>query len=192
MSPRTNKQFEEIREQSRDKIMMAALELFATRGFHNSSISKIAAEAKVAKGLIYNYFDSKEDLLHAIINQALEEGDQFIHEMQNIEDPKEQLRYVFNLAFGMMVDKFHYSKLLTSLSLQLDQFPGIMKTIHDRYKSTIPLLEHLLQKLGIENHQAEAKALAAMMDGIGIQYIVLYQDYPLEEMKQYLMNKYDL
>ena len=77
----------------------------------------------------------------------------------------------------MMTEKFHYSKLLTSLSLQLDQFPGIMETINQRYKSTIPLLEHVLKQIGIENYLSEAKALAAMMDGIGFQYIILHEGY---------------
>ena len=63
MSPRTKQQFEDIREEKRSLIMKVALELFAEEGYHNTSISKIASRAGISKGLLYNYFDSKEDLI---------------------------------------------------------------------------------------------------------------------------------
>ncbi len=59
MSPKSNKQFEEIRKNSRNKILDAAFELFAKQGFHSTSINQIAKQAGVAKGLIYNYFKKK-------------------------------------------------------------------------------------------------------------------------------------
>jgi len=192
MSPRTSKQYKEIREQSREKIMMAALELFAGRGFHNTSISQIAKQAGVAKGLIYNYFSSKEDLLHAIIDRALAEGDEFFAKMAGLSDARQQLRYLIGQSFELMETQFDYTKLLTSLSLQLDQFPGIMETVREKYSSTLPLLEQLLDRIGVEDAAGEAKLLAALLDGIGVQYIVLHHDYPLEEMKQLLYKRYNL
>ncbi|HRW21852.1 MAG TPA: helix-turn-helix domain-containing protein, partial [Bacteroidales bacterium] len=63
MSPRTPEQFEEIRLSKHKLILDTAMKLFASSGYHNTSISKIAKEAGISKGLIYNYFDSKEDLL---------------------------------------------------------------------------------------------------------------------------------
>ena len=68
--PRTKKQFEEIRKSSREKILSVALELFAKKGYHATSISQIALKAKISKGLMYNYFASKEKLLNEIIQQG--------------------------------------------------------------------------------------------------------------------------
>jgi len=53
-------------------IMRAARELFATKGFHDTSLDDIAREAEFGKGTIYNYFSSKEDLFFAIIEDVLE------------------------------------------------------------------------------------------------------------------------
>jgi AcrR family transcriptional regulator len=66
MSPRTKIQFEEIRESKRRKILDAAVECFATTGFHAVSISDLAKHAGISKGLMYNYFSSKDELLKAI------------------------------------------------------------------------------------------------------------------------------
>ncbi len=67
MSPRTKQQFEEIRKTRRDRILSVALELFATKGYHGTSISQIAEKAKISKGLMYNYFKNKEKLLETIV-----------------------------------------------------------------------------------------------------------------------------
>jgi AcrR family transcriptional regulator len=74
MSPRTKKQLLELRERSRKAIMKNALRLFAQNGFHQTTVQQIARRAGVSKGLVYNYFTSKEDLLESIIRAGLEEA----------------------------------------------------------------------------------------------------------------------
>ncbi|MEJ2103763.1 MAG: TetR/AcrR family transcriptional regulator, partial [Ignavibacteriaceae bacterium] len=73
MSPRTKDKFEEIRQKSREKIENIALELFALNGYHATSISKIAKSAGISKGLLYNYYESKEQLLNAVIMKVYAE-----------------------------------------------------------------------------------------------------------------------
>ena len=72
MCPRSSKQFEDIRQEKRQLIMDVALELFAENGFHATSISQIAKKAKISKGLIYNYFESKNDILEEITRWAFD------------------------------------------------------------------------------------------------------------------------
>jgi AcrR family transcriptional regulator len=71
MSPRTPKQFEEIREERKTLIMDVALQHFANEGYHATTINHIARHAGISKGLMYNYFESKESLLTAIINRSV-------------------------------------------------------------------------------------------------------------------------
>ena len=73
MCPRTSDQFEEIRESKRRQILYAAIECFATSGYHAVSISDLAKHAGISKGLMYNYFSSKEDLLKTIFREVMEE-----------------------------------------------------------------------------------------------------------------------
>ena len=73
MTPRTPEQFKDLRHEKKTLIMDVALEHFANEGYHNSSISKIAKQAGISKGLMYNYFSGKEDLLAEIVNRSMEE-----------------------------------------------------------------------------------------------------------------------
>ena len=50
-------------EERRNQILDAAALLFARKGYKGATIREIAREAGVAEGTIYNYFDSKHDLL---------------------------------------------------------------------------------------------------------------------------------
>ena len=68
MSPRTEVQFEEIRESRRKQIMDVALELFADKGYAHTSISQIATKAKISKGLIYLLLNLFEDGMGAMFD----------------------------------------------------------------------------------------------------------------------------
>jgi AcrR family transcriptional regulator len=60
-------------EQRRDSILDAALEVFARRGFHGSSIDEIAQAAGVSKALIYEHFPSKRDLHVSLLERHVQE-----------------------------------------------------------------------------------------------------------------------
>ncbi|HSH19451.1 MAG TPA: helix-turn-helix domain-containing protein, partial [Draconibacterium sp.] len=72
MSPRSAEQYDDIRKQKKDLILETALELFAENGFHATSISQIAKKAGISKGLTYNYFDSKKEILDNIILEGFD------------------------------------------------------------------------------------------------------------------------
>jgi len=57
--------------QTRDRLIRAALELFTTRGYHETTTPLIASRAGVAEGTIYRHFPSKEDLLNEIFRGAV-------------------------------------------------------------------------------------------------------------------------
>jgi AcrR family transcriptional regulator len=54
---------EQLIEERRNQILDAAARLFARKGYKGATIREIAREAGVSEGTIYNYFDSKHDLL---------------------------------------------------------------------------------------------------------------------------------
>jgi AcrR family transcriptional regulator len=57
----------------RAAILAAALEVFAERGYHGTSIEDIAQAAGVSKALIYEYFASKRDLHGLLLSQHVSE-----------------------------------------------------------------------------------------------------------------------
>jgi TetR/AcrR family transcriptional regulator len=59
-------------QESRDEILKAATGLFASRGFHETSMAEIARAAKVSKALIFWHFNTKEELFVAVLARLLE------------------------------------------------------------------------------------------------------------------------
>ncbi len=50
-------------------ILDAAVRVFARRGFHHCRVSDVADEAGVAYGLVYHYFESKEEILNTLFTE---------------------------------------------------------------------------------------------------------------------------
>src|SRR5215211_3454606 len=53
----------------RRAILDAAITVFARQGFHSARVSDVAAEAGVAYGLVYHYFDAKEQMLNELFSE---------------------------------------------------------------------------------------------------------------------------
>ncbi len=73
----------------KDRIMDAALRIFAEKGFQNATITEISKEAGVSEATIYEYFGTKEDLLFAIpekiSNETFDETSKVIPFIKDVE-----------------------------------------------------------------------------------------------------------
>ena len=59
-------------DKRREAILRAAARLFARQGFNGASVADLAAACGSSKSLVYHYFPSKEDILHAVMSAHLE------------------------------------------------------------------------------------------------------------------------
>jgi TetR/AcrR family transcriptional regulator, fatty acid metabolism regulator protein len=79
----------------RRAILDAAITVFARQGFHSARVSDVAAEAGVAYGLVYHYFDSKEQMLNELFSERWKLLLQASQEMQRSDaSPRDKLRGV--------------------------------------------------------------------------------------------------
>jgi AcrR family transcriptional regulator len=82
-------------EEKRRLILDAAAHVFARKGFHASRVGDIAEEAGVAHGLLYHYFDSKDEVLDTIFREHWEQVLERLHAAETSpEPPEQQLRSV--------------------------------------------------------------------------------------------------
>ena len=70
--PRNKEANEKVRDERRDKILASALSLFATKGLAATKISDIAEKTGMSQGLVYHYYQSKEQIFICLIRQAME------------------------------------------------------------------------------------------------------------------------
>lgn len=81
------------RNPKHDRILDAAIEVFAEKGFHNARISDIAKRAGVADGTIYLYFRNKDDVLLSIFEEKMGVLIAGVHAaLDGIDDPMERVR----------------------------------------------------------------------------------------------------
>ena len=64
---------ERKKEETKERIFNAAMKLFRSRGFEETTIEEITEKADVAKGTFFNYFPRKEEVLRYLSEQWLEE-----------------------------------------------------------------------------------------------------------------------
>lgn len=191
MSPRTKKQFEEIRQKSTETIKTAAMELFARNGYHSTSISQIAREAGVSKGLLYNYFESKEALLHDIIMEAVELGEQMMGQVISSDaDAAEQLRWMTEMTFGIVQKDLHYWKLMTALAFQTDVLTSLMPELKKKQEEAVGVISGIFRRLGAEEPEKEALYYGAVLDGIMLHFMQMEEHYPIEEMKAFVLKRF--
>lgn len=65
--PRSKIQSEQIRAESRTKILSASRQMFAERGYDGCNMADVARQAGMSQGNIYWYFSSKEELYKAVL-----------------------------------------------------------------------------------------------------------------------------
>ena len=86
-----------VREDKRKRILAAAAEVFDSYGYADATIDMVAAAAAVAKGSVYNYFTSKQELYTAVFMQqmAVQETD-LLARFENTPSPLNQLMLLFD------------------------------------------------------------------------------------------------
>ena len=81
----------------RRAILDAAITVFARQGFHSARVSDVAAEAGVAYGLVYHYFDSKDQMLNELFSERWQLLLEASHEVQESDaSPRDKLAGVAN------------------------------------------------------------------------------------------------
>ncbi|RMD74221.1 MAG: TetR/AcrR family transcriptional regulator, partial [Bacteroidetes bacterium] len=189
MSPRTPAQFDAIRSKRIQEIKDAALRLFARDGYANTSISKIAREVGVSKGLLYNYFSSKEELLAAILEEGFAFAGELLAEVQSISDPVERLRTMIEHTFAHVAEQVDYWRLYTSLAFQpaAGEVVGRMMESGGTPQLVLEFTVDAFRQMQHPDPEREAWLLAAALDGIFMHYLQIGEEYPLEKMKRYLL-----
>ncbi len=192
MSPRTSKQFEKIREQKRKLIHRKALFLFARKGMHATSMNEIAEQAGISKGLIYNYFESKEALIREIVLKGLNTMMQFVDPNRDGVLTRSEMSYMVEEIFGLLQKETQYWKLYFSLFSQPPVLQLISKELNEIAGNLLRILTAYFKEQGYEDPQTEAMLFGSLMDGISINYIYNIKDYPLEKAKERILKIYNL
>ena len=98
-------------EDKKERILHAAEEVFAEKGFNATTISEIALRAKVAEGTIYTYFDNKKDLLFSIPKKRFKQFKKRMDEVFDVRDPLSKLRRLIRFQITMFLSDCNFLRV---------------------------------------------------------------------------------
>jgi AcrR family transcriptional regulator len=192
MAPRTGEQFEKMRENSRHNIMAVALKLFATKGYHTTSVDAIARKARISKGLIYNYFKSKDKLLEEIVVGSM---DTMVERFAHLLDEKDSARQMREFVSGMIDEAKEHMQFWRFYWSLISQ-PSIPKPIRNKIKHSLKgivgLFSAVFKQHGSSNPEADAWLFASAMDGIILYYAYVEGECPIDAIGAMILERFGI
>ncbi|RLD88842.1 MAG: hypothetical protein DRJ09_07640 [Bacteroidetes bacterium] len=190
MSPRTDKQFETIRNEKIKLISKTALKLFAEHGYESTSISMIAKEAGISKGLIYNYFESKVALLRLVMEKGLKEFMSILSIENETIIQRNKIIDFIDRGIQTLIDNPEYYRLYFSLTMQPKVSDLIKNDILPLFDKLFTIFTKYFSQKGETNPYVKTRYLMAVFDGIGIHYLLDIENFPLNEVRDILVAQF--
>jgi len=107
------------RGDKRERILNAAVRVFASRGFHATRVSDVASAAGVADGTIYLYFKSKDALLVSLFESHVERLLAFLEtELPRAASPSEKLKRIVEVQLGLLEGERDLAEVVTVILRQ--------------------------------------------------------------------------
>ncbi|NMG33704.1 TetR family transcriptional regulator [Azoarcus sp. TTM-91] len=116
-------------EARRAQILAAASDCFHAHGFHGSSISQISKAAGMSAGHIYHYFENKEAIIAAIVEQDIERLQEMTDDMRAAENPLEAMMESIDAAVAEHMQPDH-APLKLEIVAEAGRNPHIAAAVH--------------------------------------------------------------
>ena len=175
-----------------ERIKQAALHLFSKKGFHAVSVSQVAKEASVSKGLIYNYFESKEELLLGVMNDLMHAKTDIVEQAMQFEDPKDELRFFLDQFFETLDGRLSFLKMTIPLAMQDEPIELVHRVFQAQIEGVIQHVASVFASLGFDDAEGEVWTFSATLNGVALGLVTMGDRYPLELVKAHIYNQYEL
>lgn len=190
MSPRTADQNQALREESRARIITAALRLFSANGYERTTVRMIAEEAGVAQGLMYSHFASKEELLGAIFRQSVEEVEGSFALAAEGDPSLSPVGRIIHAAFTVVRRNMEFWRLSYAVRMQRPVVEALGAELPGWTAAIRSVLEEALRASGAPSPEVEAAILFATIDGVSQHYVLDPEGYPLDAVAAALSAHY--
>jgi TetR/AcrR family transcriptional regulator, fatty acid metabolism regulator protein len=178
----------------RERILRAAVEVFARNGYFNAKVSEIAKAAGVADGTIYLYFDGKEDLLITIFREHTRTYLQSLQtHLESISRPEDRFRAAIRhhleslgrdraLAVVYQVELRHSLKFMSLFSQEeVAEYLDLLRKIVEQGQNAGVFRRTL-------HPQLVAKAVFGILDEMVTSWMLSEKHYPLEEQSEQIAD----
>jgi AcrR family transcriptional regulator len=179
-----------MRAVAKARILQAALELFATRGYTTTTVDAIADAAGVSTGLLYYHFDNKPALLQAIFEQSLSDVHATFAAADREPNPAHRLPALLRSAGTIVPRHRNFWAVWYGLRMQSEVLANLGPSVMQFSAAIARTLEGYLRRIEWPEPALEAQLLFAQIDGMCQHYVLDPQHYPLEPMIERLIQRY--
>lgn len=175
--PVMKKATEDRAQAQRQRILAAAEKCFIERGFHAASMANIAEAAQMSPGLIYRYFDSKSEIVLAIIDQQLQLAREEIRQLDGDVDLASRIVRAFSADGGDATQPPTDPALFLEISAEASRDPAIAAAVHASDQALNTLYLERLQRgkaesgFGLSGEKAQLLAvlLQCLWEGMKVR-----------------------
>jgi len=182
----TSSQSANLQAVNEQKILSAANKLFLKKGYFNVNIAKIAREAGVSKGTIYNYFQGKDDILKTLIVNHFSSVDSLKIELKG----KAMIKEYIDSSINSLESHCNFLRVVYPLVFFTHSFNYLKDFLLDVTKKQVKSLTKAFDETGAEHPFGEAALLVTEIDGMNLHYMSVKEKYPLHLFKNILYNRY--
>ena len=191
-------------EDSREKIIKAAITVFAEKGKYGAKMEEIAAKAEINKAMLYYYYSTKENLyretLRSVISTNLSRIFGMIEQIINTSvDPIETLKKVIAVYFGVFSSEKTFTKLMLDvIASEPQEIENIMRSAKLNLKLNIPMKVIDFLEEGMQKHvfrKVDPKQLLINIISMTIIYffgkpvLKAMLDLPIENEQSFLKER---
>jgi TetR/AcrR family transcriptional regulator, fatty acid metabolism regulator protein len=125
-------------------ILDAAIEVFAREGFYGCRVSDVADQAGVAYGLVYHYFDSKEDMLNTLFTERWQ---LLLDTIVAIDDGGAPAREKLHMVASFIIDSYrHEPELMKVIIVEVTRAANSFGRLHlDKIDEAYALIAHIVE-----------------------------------------------
>ncbi|WP_420320798.1 TetR/AcrR family transcriptional regulator [Flagellimonas sp.] len=172
------------------QIIEIATKLFSQKGFENTPISEVCEACDISKGLVFHHFKSKDGLLREIFSLTTEK----IVEMNDAVDQEQRpLTRLIDLMASFFT-QLKVDRLFFQLNLNVMVQPRTRDLLNDLIKERsafiLSSVKQIFEQIDADNAEVNSYLFIAELDGIAFHYLGVFDDYPLEQIKNQLIKKY--
>ena len=169
----------------RERILRAAIQVFAEKGFFQAKISEIAAVAQVADGTIYLYFDNKDDLLIQVFEEIMVRFIDGLKEaLEGTDEASERIGRVIEHHLSMVEAP---PDIAAVIAVELRQSPKFMKEYKNpkfaQYMRSIAAIIEEGARMGTFRSDGDpiiaARALCGMLDEVVLSWVLVGRRFDL-------------
>ncbi|MCH9683211.1 MAG: TetR/AcrR family transcriptional regulator [Deltaproteobacteria bacterium] len=175
-------------QRGRQKIFDAAMDLFESQGYFATTVEQITTEAGVSKGLVYNYFSSKEQLLVALLEHATAKMASVAEPRSTDESLEASVVSLVDRFFDFLQTHRRFLKLQLTLMLMPELREIVAGPQHERAELLLSVTRATFERARLPHPKRKARVLLALLDGVALHYLCVYDPYPLGAMRAHVVR----